>query len=119
MAKEMALAKDSQFVLVNTAPDVCLTPTKKDIPVPYPITHNLSQSNQCSPNVFFAGKPAYMHEESYVDNVKGDEPGMGGGVVSGTNTKISRSIDHSHSVYVNGRRIVRTADTAWMNRKKY
>ena len=60
-----------------------------------------------------------MHEESYVDDVTGDEPGEGGGVVSGTNTRISRSIEKSESVYVNGRRIVRTGDKVWMNRKKY
>jgi len=37
-------------------------------------------------------------------------------VVSGTNTKISRSQQHSKSVFVNGRALVRTGDTVWMNR---
>jgi hypothetical protein len=53
-----------------------------------------------------------------VDNVTGDEPGMGKGVVSQTNMKISHDIDHSKSVYVNGRQIVRTGDKMWMNWKK-
>ena len=119
MADEVGVANDGQFVLINTMPDVCLTPTKMGIPIPYPITHRMDQSQQCSPNVFFAGKPAYLHEESYVDNVKGDEPGGGGGVISGTHVRISRSIDRSETVFVNGRRVVRTGDKVWMNRKKY
>jgi uncharacterized Zn-binding protein involved in type VI secretion len=73
---------------------------------------------QCSPNVFLQGKPVYLHNESYVDNVKGDEPGAGKGVVSQTNVKISHDIDHSKNVYVNGRQIVRTGDKMWMNWKK-
>ncbi|WP_280191006.1 DUF4150 domain-containing protein [Delftia sp. PS-11] len=118
MAQEMGTAKDSQFVLISTLPDVCLTPDRKGVPVPYPIMHSMDQSEQCSPNVFFAGKPAYMHEESYVDNVKGDEPGGGKGIVSGTHVAISRSEEHSSTVFVNGRHVVRTGDKVWMNRKK-
>jgi hypothetical protein len=118
MAQEKATGKDAQYVLVSTLPDVCLTPDKKGIPIPYPITHTMDQSQQCSPNVFFEGKPAYLHEESYVDNIRGDEPGAGLGVVSNTHVKISRSIDQSPSVYVNGRKIVRTGDKMWMNRER-
>jgi hypothetical protein len=68
--------------------------------------------------VFFAGKAAFLHNESYVDNVKGDEPGKGGGVVSQVNTKISHSITHSVTVFANGQPVVRTADQVWMNWKK-
>jgi hypothetical protein len=118
MAIEKATAKDGQYVLVSILPDVCITPDRKGIPVPYPITHRMDQSQQCSPNVFFEGKSAYLHEESYVDNVTGDEAGGGLGVVSGTHMEISRSIDHSPSVYVNGCKIVRTGDLVWMNREK-
>jgi len=117
MSTEKAAGKDAQYVLISIAPDVCITPDRKGTPVPYPITHKMDQSQQCSPNVFFEGEPAYLHEESYVDNVKGDEPGGGKGVVSGTHVKISRSIDNSARVFVNGRRIVRTGDKVWMNLK--
>ncbi|SDT88651.1 PAAR-like domain-containing protein [Halopseudomonas salegens] len=116
MASEAAIAKDTQFVLVSMLPDVCLTPDKKGKPIPYPITHDMGQSKQCSPNVFFRGQPAYLHEESYADNVKGDEPGAGKGVVSGTHTKISRSEQYSPSVFINGQHLVRTGDKVWMNR---
>ncbi len=118
MAIETATAKDRQFKLVSLYPDVCLTPDKKGVPVPYPITHTMDQSQQCSPNVFFCGEPAYLHNESYVDNVKGDEPGGGKGVVSQTHVRISHNIDRSPSVYVNGKPIVRTGDRMWMNYRK-
>jgi hypothetical protein len=120
MADENIVSKDSRFRITSLCPDVCFTPKKpnKGIPVPYPITHQLDQSMQCSPNVFLQDKPVYLHNESFVDNVKGDEPGKGGGIVSQVNVKISHDIDHSKSVYVNGKEIVRTADKVWMNWKK-
>jgi type VI secretion system secreted protein VgrG len=115
MAIETATAQDKQFRLISLYPDVCITPSKKGYPVPYPITHAMDQSKQCSPNVFFAGKAAYLHNESYVDNVQGDEAGTGKGVVSQTHMKISHNIGKSPSVYVNGKPIVRTGDSMWMN----
>mgnify|MGYP002620683234 CR=1 FL=1 len=119
MADEHIVAKDAQFRLVSLAPDVCITPRKKKgKPVPYPITHTMDNSQQCSPNVFMQGKPVYLHNESYVDKVTGDEPGGGKGVVSGTHVQISHSIDKSPTVFVNGRPIVRTADRVWMNWNK-
>lgn len=118
MADEAATARDKRFRLVSLLPDVCKTPGKKGKPIPYPITHAMDQSAQCSPNVFFRGQPAFLHNESYVDNVKGDEPGGGKGIVSKTHVKISHSIDKSRSVYVNGKPIVRTGDMMWMNYKK-
>ncbi|WP_341645979.1 DUF4150 domain-containing protein [Thauera sp. SDU_THAU2] len=117
MADENIVSKDARFRLVSLAPDVCITPSKKGSPVPYPITHTMDQSQQCSPNVFLQGKAVYLHNESFVDNVKGDEPGAGKGVVSGTHTTISHNIDKSSNVYVNGRPIVRTGDSMWMNWK--
>ncbi len=115
MAHEAATARDAQFILVSLLPDVCLTPSKSGYPVPYAITHKMDQSEQCSPNVFFRGQPAFLHNESYVDNVRGDEAGAGKSLISGTHVKISHSIDKSPSVHVNGRPIVRTGDLMWMN----
>jgi hypothetical protein len=118
MADENIVAKDSRFRIVSMAPDVCITPSKDGVPVPYPITHTLDQSQQCSPNVFLQGKPVYLHNESFVDNVQGDEAGGGEGVVSQTHVKISHNIDKSNNVFVNGKPIVRTGDMMWMNWKK-
>ena len=118
MADENIVSKDSRFRIVNMVPDVCLTPGKTGYPVPYPITHTLDQSQQCSPNVFLQGKAVYLHNESFVDNVKGDEAGGGEGVVSQTHVKISHNIDKSNNVFVNGKPIVRTGDMMWMNWRK-
>jgi len=41
----------------------------------------------------------------------------GKGVVSQTNTTISHAIGKSSSVFVNGKPIVRTGDSVWMNWK--
>ncbi len=118
MAEETAVAKDEQFIITSVLPDVCLTPCENGSPVPYPLIHHMGQSMHCSPNVFFAGKAAYLHSESFVDSVKGDEAGAGGGIATGTNTDISHNISHSASVFINGCELVRTGDTVWMNSSK-
>ena len=118
MATEAATAKDGQFVLIYILPDFCWTPHKGDLLVPYAITHAMDQSQQVSPNVFFRGKPAFLHHQSYVDNVRGDEPGTGRGIISDTHVRISHSIDHSPTVFINGRPMVRTGDIVWMNWKR-
>lgn len=119
MATEIGTAKDDQFILISVCPDVCKTPSKpKGVPVPYPITHKMDESEQVSPNVFFRGKGVFLHNESYVDNVNGDEPGRGGGLVSGVNVKISHSKTKSKSVFINGQPSVRTLDAMLMNWKK-
>jgi len=119
MANERTTFKDSRFLIVYLAPDVCLTPIGDDyVPVPYPIMHDMSLSEQCSTDVFINGKPVFLHHMSYADDVKGDEPGTGGGVISGVYTKVSHSIQHSGNYYINGRPAVRTGDRMWMNAPK-
>ena len=95
MADENIVSKDKRFKIVFIAPDVCLTPGKPGYPIPYPIPHQLDQSIHCSPNVFLQDKAMYLHNQRFVDNVKGDEPGKGGGVVSRVGVTISHDIDHS------------------------
>jgi len=119
MALEHAARKNDDFMIVSMPPDVCLTPVGNAIvPIPYPIVAKLGGSSQVSPNVRFDGDPAFMHNESFVNAVKGDEPGSKGGVVTGTNKLISHAILHSPSVRVNGKPLVRTADQMWMNQRK-
>ena len=98
MALNPALAKDDDFMLICVAPDVCFTPSKPYAPTPYPIVHKLGKSKGVSTNVFFREKKAYRHKVSFVDSVQGDEPGMGKGLISQTNTKISR-FRHSNPAY--------------------
>jgi uncharacterized Zn-binding protein involved in type VI secretion len=119
MANERTTFKDSRFLIVYLASDVCWTPIGDDyVPVPYPIMHDMSPSEQCSSDTFINGKPVFLHHLSYVDDVKGDEPGTGGGVISGVNVRISHSIEHSNTYFINGHAAVRTGDRMWMNGPK-
>lgn len=116
MAIEAATFRDGQFVITSLAPDVCLTPVGPNIvPIPYPITHAMDASRQCSKNVYINDEPAFLHNESYVDAVHGDEPGTKGGVVTGVQGKVSHSLMKSPSVKINGKPMVRTGDQVWMN----
>jgi uncharacterized Zn-binding protein involved in type VI secretion len=118
MALEAATYKDGKFTITSLSPDVCLTPMGPGTPpVPYPISHAMDTSEQCSKNVFIDGKPVFLHGESFVDGCHGDEPGVKGGVVTGVQGKVSHSIMKSPSVYVNGKQMVRTGDQVWMNQK--
>ena len=119
MADERLTAKDSAFTLVCMAPDVCLTPVGNAIvPIPYPITHDMGAASQLSKDVFVNDEPVFLHGMSFVPDVKGDAPGNKGGVVSGVYGKVSHSIAHSKSVFVNGLQVVRTGDRVHMNTKK-
>ena len=120
MADERLTAKDADYLLVFLCPDVCRTGSKKKKgkPVPYPSMHDMSTSQQCSTNVFVNDHAVFLHGLSYVDKVKGDEPGTGGGVVTGVNVEISHSEQHSKTVYVNKHCVVRTGDLMKMNTKK-
>ena len=120
MADERITAKDAAYVIVSMVPDVCFTGTKanKGYPLPFVISHKMDQSEQCSDNVFVNDKPVYLHGLSYVDKVKGDEAGGGGGVVTGVNVEISHSLQKSAKVFVNGHAIVRTGDKMHMNTSK-
>ena len=74
--------------------------------------------------VWAQSAPAEEQEAQAVDEMvvvgqrqqaDGDEPGAGKGVVSQTHTTISHAIGKSGSVFVNGKPIVRTGDSVWMN----
>jgi hypothetical protein len=110
--------KNGDYILVNTVPDVCLTKVGKSWrPIPYNITHTMANSENVSPNVFAGGKEAFMHGESFITGITGDEPGRRGGIVTKTQTEVSFALDKSASVYVNGKPSVRTGDSVWMNQE--
>ena len=66
-------------------PDVCLVPAPPapDIPMPFPSIGNAAQAKKTAAKVLFAGKPA-VTEKSEIPKTKGDEAGIGKGVVSRT-----------------------------------
>lgn len=110
--------KDSRFYAVTLAPDVCLTPMGPAmVPVPYMLYAGFDGSMKCIERVNFNSRPAYVLDHSLAPSVQGDEPGTGGGVVSGVNTGKVWAHEASTTVRAEGRRIVRRGDRCWMNVK--
>lgn len=116
MANPIIARKDSSFIAVSKVPDVCKTPMGPNmVPVPYPIIGQLSQSVEIVPRVRANGKPLFVLDGSEVPTVTGDEPGVGGGVKSGTNKGAVRAIASSDSVRADGKYLVRHGDNCEMN----
>ncbi len=110
--------KDGIFYAVSTSPDVCLTPLGAGmVPVPYTLFVSLEPSEKVIGSVRFNGKPSYVWDHSLAPNVKGDEPGTGGGVKSGVNVGKVWADQASTNVRAERRRIVRHGDHCWMNMK--
>jgi len=67
-------------------PDVCLTPAPpaSPVPVPYPNVGMLNQATKTATKVYFVDKPV-ITLKSEIPRSMGDEAGVNGGVVSGTN----------------------------------
>lgn len=88
------------------------------VPVPYMIIcPDLSGSEKVALKVNFNGAPVFQWDHSLAPPVVGDEPGTGGGVVSGVNKGKVWGEEASTNVHAEGRRIVRHGDKAWMNLK--
>jgi hypothetical protein len=110
--------KQDIIIAMCTSPDVCLTPRgPKMVPVPYQITCTLGRSTDVTPTVRFNRAPVYVYAHSVAQNVKGDEPGTGGGVVSGVNVGKVWAFTSSQNVFSEGRKVVREGDRCWMNCK--
>jgi hypothetical protein len=79
------------------------------------IACDLSASIDCSPNVFFTTEPAFLFKTSAAPQVKGNEPGVGGGVISDLNVGSVWVEEHAEAVFINGIQVVRHGDRCWMN----
>jgi hypothetical protein len=108
--------KSELFLAIGTEPDYCWTPVggKKKL-VPYVIACDLSASVDCSPNVLFTDQPAFLFRTSSAPRVKGNEPGVGGGLTSGVNVGCVWVQGHAEAVFINGIAAVRDGDECWMN----
>jgi uncharacterized Zn-binding protein involved in type VI secretion len=116
MAENEGARKSGKFLAVSLTPDVCKTPVGNAVvPVPYPITANLSDSMSTSPNVNFGGDPAFILSKSTVTRVTGDEAGTAGGVKSGVNKAKVKPVKGSSSVRINGTPVIRHGDPCDMN----
>ncbi|MBW7983725.1 DUF4150 domain-containing protein [Enterobacillus tribolii] len=95
------------------APDVCLTP-----PVPIPIPYvNIALGPLAIPNVLhilFAAAPAH-NMATIIPVTFGDEPGVVGGVASGTVMCISQHITGVSSFLLSGQPATRLTDLTLQN----
>lgn len=87
------------------APDVCLTPLPKPVPVPYPNTGDLNTTMATSPTVFIQNMPVVVLT-SVIPMSHGDEPGVLLGVTSGTVMGPVKFLQGSSCVYASGQPVV-------------
>lgn len=96
--------------LLNTYPDVCLTPMGSSIvPVPYSNTSFSKDTVNGSRTVTVDGNQI-MLKNSVFSRSTGDEPGIARGVASGTTGSVARFVNYSFDVMVEGRNVCRRLD---------
>lgn len=106
----MPVATKNKGFLCFAFPDVCKTQVgTSQPPLPYPNTGDLNETVNVSENVFVRSK-SVIHEESYIEKSTGDEAGL----PEETTGKI-RFETASHSVFVNGKAVVRMMDATKQN----
>lgn len=111
--------KDSSFMVIGLAPDICKTPMGPNmVPVPYPIVGDLDNSIEVARHVRFNGAPFFLLSDSIVTTVTGNEAGVGGGMKSGVNKGRVRATSSSKSVCVEKKLVVRHGDLCEMNLAK-
>ena len=87
MADQFGLRKDTRGYVKSLAPDVCKMPN--GTPVPFDIVAQFSDAIREVSTVRFEGKPA-TNINARLSRVVGDEPGVGGGVISQVNMGMCR-----------------------------
>lgn len=108
--------KQGSFMAISTAPSINKTPIGPSmVPVPYPTVQDLTNSTETAKTVNFNGFPAYLLDCSKQSTCKGDAPGTGKGVRSGTVSGEVKPIQGSRTVRIEGKRVVREGDTCTMN----
>ncbi|WP_155623545.1 PAAR-like domain-containing protein [Burkholderia vietnamiensis] len=116
MADNVMARKDGQWTIVSMMPDVCKTPMGSSTPpVPYPVTASLGDSQMTSKTVFANGNPIVRFDSSFAPDTIGDQAGVAHGVESGTVGAKCWPIDHSKTVRVESKMVVRHGDQFWMN----
>ncbi len=109
--------KGSGDKAIASAPDVCKTPVGSSVvPIPYP---NISQSSSLtkgSKSVKINGNPVALKGSKFATS-SGDQAGTAGGVVSGVTGKAAEFITYSFDVKIEGKNVVRFADTSTHNKK--
>ena len=116
MASNLGARKESGWVVYSMPPDVCKTPMGSSmVPVPYPITSQVSAATGVVKSVKLNGSPAVVFDQSKTPSSVGDAPGSGTGIKSGTVGKKCEPIDKSSTVRAGKKWVVRHGDKFWMN----
>ena len=103
--------QQSDGVVTSGAPDVCKSP---GTPVPYVNVAFSRDLHNGSVTVSVDGVPAAL-KGSYFLPSYGDEPGVGGGVISGVNRGKATFTNYSTDVLIEGRNAARLSDSMLMN----
>lgn len=106
--------RGSDGVSRATLPDVCKTPPSM-IPVGYPNVSFSKDLAKGTTTVFADGGNMIANNGSEFATSIGDEPGTGGGVVSGVNMKESTWITYSMDVKIEGQNACRLTDKKFHN----
>ena len=116
MAKDLVARKSGIWSIIGMLPDVCKTPIGSAVvPIPYPVIISLSTSQKISGDVRANDDNVLTLNKSFTSTTIGDQPGVCGGIKSGTVGGKCHLDQHSKSVRANKRYIVRHGDKAWMN----
>jgi hypothetical protein len=108
--------KNACFLAISTAPSINRTPLGPCmVPVPYPTVQDLSNSVSPARSVRFNACQAYLLEETTQPNCKGDDPGTGKGIRSGTVNGEVQPRKGCSTVRIEGKQIVREGDPCTMN----
>lgn len=104
--------KDSDGQVTSGSPDFCKTPGAGVVPyVNIAFSRDLKKGSR---TVRTNKVPAALKESEFRPSY-GDEPGVGGGVVSGVNRGWAKFTDYSHDVFIEGRNVARLSDPMMMN----
>ncbi|WP_338802962.1 DUF4150 domain-containing protein [Xenorhabdus griffiniae] len=95
-------------------PDVCLTPIVTPVPVPYPNMAQGSTGMSNASNILFMGCPAH-NLATTIPLTTGDNPGVNGGVASGTMMGSSRHVMGANSVLIKGSGATRLSSSTVQN----
>lgn len=119
MAENVVSRKQTLWMSVSVAPDVCKTPMGGSTPpVPYPVVSKLEPAKDASHSVHANESRVQKHDKTVMPTTEGDEPGTAKGVVSGTVGQQSWSQEHSPNVKANDQPVVRHDDKTQMNGDK-
>ncbi|NLA20623.1 DUF4150 domain-containing protein [Burkholderia cepacia] len=103
---------EKRGIATCAAPDFCKTPGAGVVPYT-----NVAFSRDLvngSKTVRTNGVPAALKESEFKPSY-GDEPGVGGGVVSGVNRGWAKFTNYSYDVKIEGRNVARLSDPMMMN----